>query len=170
MAVFDEPLTNLINAIGAWDFSAAIPSNYDGPYQVQIEHGTPYQIMQRIQTLSGGQMTTYLISIQESSSLDTVVRLGDVFGDGDAPGTTRYGRRMSIPYVLSAWADERLGGMDAARLLAGQLVFCALFNKTRLQSPKNLRVKSPRPMVVGGSQLYRYDVTVEGDVVYAVDY
>jgi hypothetical protein len=169
MGVFDEPIDALTSALYQWDFSPAFPSDYPTSKGVVVAHGWPYQLIQQLEGTTGGQMTEYLITILELTPTDDRIRLGSVMGAGATPPQTRYGHRVTLPYLVSCWADQRLGGMDAARKIAGQVYGCVLWNENRLGAYRNLKTDRGTTVYEPGSQLYHFDVTVEGSTIASID-
>ena len=179
MGAQDEAIAQLKQALEDWDFTPAFPSGYPSTAGVIVETANPWQILPQIQVnpstgqseiTSVGQMAEYMISLQDMTGSEVAIRLGDVYGQGSQSGTVRYGKRMVMPILVGCWADQRLGGMDAARAIGSQVMGCTLYNKNRLTSFTHLRVRNWTAKEWEGAQLYSYNVVVEGEAIVSVDY
>lgn len=170
MALFDEARIQLRDAFSQWDFSSCFPTDatYTNPKGVVIVRGWPYDILDNILAETNGQMTQPIISIEIGHSMDTFRSLGGVMG-GAAPGFTRIGTRVNLSYIVGCWADEQLGGSDMTEALAGQVQGCCFYNRSRLAAFRNLKTTTSREAFEDRPQLWRVDITVEGDAVVSYD-
>lgn len=174
---YQSALEELATALDSWDYSPVYPADYPATSGVIVLDDYPYQIISQLSQLAGdtlpageapNQLAEYLISIKAGSSPDEPTRLGQLYGPG-ASGKTRYGVQVRPHFIISCWADQRLGGMDAARKLGGQVMGCLLVNKNALTSYRHLKVAATAEGQMEAAQLYFFSLSVEGDLVVSFD-
>jgi hypothetical protein len=170
MGLFDEPLNDLqANCLEQWDYSPAFPSGYTGTKGVIVLPASHWQLLEQIETLSNaGQMTEPIISIVDGSSREETRSFSDIYGPGSGV-TTRYAVRVKVPFLISVWADQQMGGQMMCRQLAGQIQGAIFFYRNRLTTVRHLRVLSAKEAEGRASQLWRFDVAVVGDSLVSYD-
>jgi len=107
-------------------------------------------------------MTVPVISVMLANAQDTFRSMGGYFGSGPMTGTMTYGTRVEGAYLVSAWADQQMGGAQTVENLAGLIQATAFINRTGLSAFQNLRTAASRPAYQMTDQLWRFDVTIEG--------
>jgi hypothetical protein len=175
----DECVSQLLAALRDWDFSPAFLPGYPVENGVQVQTGWPWQDITQIEidtngtSLIGpdGQMVKPLICVYDYTSTppEVAARMGQNFGPGTAPGSTRRGKRLTPRITVSPVCDQKLGGMDAARALASQVQGCVLYNCNRLSAFQHLAVLMARPLWQQGAQLFTFELIVTGSAVMSVD-
>lgn len=170
MAVFDECRIQLRDALAAWDYTSAFPDDptYTLPKGPTFVRGWPYDILDQILQETNGEMTQPIISMELSHSVDNFRSLGG-YMSGAGAGITRIATRTTVGFIVSSWADQRLGGPDMVEHLAGLIQQCAFYNRSRLPAYRNLRTTTSREAYEDRPQMWRIDVNVEGDAIVSYD-
>ena len=181
---YTQARNELRDALAAWDFSGLFPvgwppladgSDARGPLIVPAH---PYDIIDNMlqetkdNTETGACMTQPVISIALGHSTDTFRSLGDVDTDPANPPATgqwRISTRMGLVFLVSCWADERLGGYEMVEQMGGLVEACAFYNRTRLASFRHLRCHNQEPAYIDRSEIWTMDLYVEGDARVSYD-
>lgn len=172
MGVYDEAREQLIGALYAWDFSGAFGDNptYAGPKNVEIVSGWPYStidaMMQEDPNL--GFMTKPIISIVGAGAPDRPRNLGNALGAG-VGNTRRFGTLVLPKFMLSCWADEQVGASQVVERLAGEIQGCIFYNQNRLAAYRHLVCQASHEAFQDRPELWRMDLTVDGDAVMSYD-
>lgn len=167
MGLYDEIETQVLGALEAWDYRSVASSG------VVLADEWPYERTEDI--LGEGpdrQMTKPMITVVGAHSTDTFRGLGGQMSTAGPPpsgGTTRYATRAGVALIVSCWADQKLGGYDTVKKLAGQVQGCLFYNRNRLSAYRHLRVKVGDPSFEERDGLWSWHLTVEGDAVVSID-
>lgn len=169
MAAEDEAVSQLAAAFKAWDFYPAFGPGYSGAKAVLITDQYPFDVIDNMLQESGtGYMTRPIISIRAAPSRLESRTLGETFGPG-AGSTTRFGRRLWITFLVTAWADQTMGGNSTVESLAGQVQGCCFYNAFRLQAVKGLWAETSGNAFEERPQMWRYDLAVRSYAVVSYD-
>ncbi len=167
MGMFDEAEDQLLTALTAWDwtsvFAGGVETMSDWPYD---------RLLDLNGQLADGKMTQPIISIVAAHSTDTFRAIGGhmtTSGAQPAPGMVRFSARVGMAFMVCTWADERLGGYETVKKLAGQAQGCIFYNRNRLAAYRHLRMKTSDPAYQDRPGLWTYHLTVEGDAVVSYD-
>jgi hypothetical protein len=183
VSAYVEARTQLRDALSEWDFTGIFPSGWPklpdgtdarGPLIVPAH---PYDIIDNMleeskKGLTGPTMTQPIISIVLGHSTDTFRSLGDVHATAVNPPATgkwRRSTRMGLVFLVSCWADERLGGYETVELLGGEIQSCVFFNRSRLAAFRHLRCHNQEPAYIDRSEIWTMDLYVEGDALVSYD-
>jgi hypothetical protein len=172
VGLFDEALLDIKqNALELWDYSSVFPPAYTGTKGCLVMDGWPYQLIEQMEATSNqGQLTIPIISISSLNSSEEPRTLGEVYAmGGSGPLGRKIGRRQRTSFLISAWADQQLGGMDMVRKLAAQVHGCIMYYSQRLTKVRHLVMFHSREHFDDNAQLYRFDVSVEGEALVTID-
>jgi len=172
MSIYSECVTQIENALNAWDFTALFPSNWPAANKgVMILNKWPVDLIDNILKETGSrQMTMPIISITPQTSDAVFTGMGGyVTNISQTSGRPMMGMRAAVKLVLSAWADQALGGEEMSLSLAGELFDCMVYNCNRLPSYRRLRPSHSDTAYEDRPQLWVAEVLVEGVTVYAYE-
>jgi hypothetical protein len=165
--MYDEAEDQLIAALNAWDYRTVFSGG------VEVMSDWPYDRLSDINgEIQDGAMVKPIISVVAAHSMDTFRGIGgqmSTSGALPAPGATRHATRVGMAFVVGCWADQRLGGYDTVKRLAGQAQGCIFYNQNRLAAYRHLRMKTSDPAFEDRPALWTFHLTVEGDAVVSYD-
>lgn len=168
MAAVDEISSEIITSLNAFDFSPAFPQAYTGTKAVMIVKGWPYDLVDNMLSETNGQMTRPIISVTSVGTPTSFRSLGNLFGSVAAGVAPTYAMRVEASFLISAWADQSLGGTDTVEKLGGLLEGWALLNQNSLTAYRHLRISTASEVYADAPQLWRYDATVHGDAILSI--
>ena len=158
-------MAQLIGAFQAWNWSALWPSGYTGIKAPMIVDDWPFDLIDTMQNENDGVMTQPIISVVTAIDDDRVRSFGDhPFGGGT--GTVAMG--VDLSFVVSCFADERMGAGPMVKKLMGQVQGCVLANRNSLTAYRRLLCKGGHSVYEERPQMWRADLTVSGDGLNSV--
>ncbi len=165
MGAPDEAESQLIGAFYLWDFSGAFPAGYVGTRAPLLVSDSPLDLIDHLLSENDGSMTQPVISVMGAVDDDKPRTFGDhPFGGGT--GTVAMG--VDLSFVVSCWADERMGGGPTAKRLLGQVQGCVLANRNSLTAFRRLLCSGGRQAYEERPQMWRADLNVAGYGVNSV--
>lgn len=173
MGLFDEPVTEIKKCLFEWDYSNIFPQ--DGSYTntrgILFNDGWPWQLIKQFESTPNQQMEKPIISLVSLEPMEEGRSFSDIYktGVGSGPLQWRLGRRAAPSFLISCWADQQLGGMNTCRKIGSEIYNAVFYNKNRLSKIRHLRVLHSREADANVAQLFRFDVTIEGDVFITLD-
>lgn len=174
-----ESVEALALMFAAWDWKPA----FDYAYSLAVP-ATPFPGITSIEIIAGANTWEQVEQLQ--STPNTLMQepimgievmpfdvphsfIGDVAGPGSSgPTSTRFGRRVTLHFLVAVWADEQLGGGDLVRAIGGQIEGCVLYNSNRLSAIRNLKTIGSQEGKER-SEIYRYQTMIECNSLVSVD-
>lgn len=164
--------SELIDALAAWDYDSYFPADYTLPKGVIFTSDWPFDQLQNIEVFQNGMLTQPVISVVDINLIRTHAgsgaTLGNVIGAG-AAGSTRYGQTLQIALQIDCWTDEQTGSGDQAKRLGGGVLDCLFVNQNSLPSYRRLMLSGGRLSMVDAARLWRYTLTVWGNLLQTYD-
>lgn len=163
------------NALEKWDYSSVYPVGFTGVEGPIVVDSQNWQLDTQLQALSNeGQFTRPYFSIELGAGKDEGTRtFGDLYGQNMAnqvQGTTlRLGKRFPMPFLISVWVDQQLGGMPFARKLAGQVIGAMFYYRNRLTTIRHISMLFNKEYQIPAAQLWVVDLSYRGDVFTTID-
>jgi hypothetical protein len=165
MAAPDEAEAQLIGALQLWDFSSIFPVGYTGTKAPMLVTDWPFDLIDNMQSENDGVMTQPIVSIITAMNDDKVRTFADhTFGSGT--GTVAMG--VDLSFILSCFADERMGAGPLVKKLMGQVQGCVLANRNSFTAFRHLLCSGGHSVYEERPQMWRADLTVSGDGINSV--
>ena len=159
MGAPDEALEQLMTALASWNYAAAFPVGYAGTKAPMLMDSWPYDLLDNILIEQDGVMTQPIVAVIAAMDNDRVRSFGD---NQFAGGTGTKAMGVDLAFVVSCWADERMGGGPTAMKLAGQVQGCVFGNRNTLAAFRRLTCKGGPLAYEERPQMWRAELTVTG--------
>ncbi len=163
MGAPDEAEAQLLTAFYNWQWSSVFPAGYTGIKAPMLVSDSPFDIIDNILGEDGsGEMQQPIIAVMPAVNTDRIRTFGDQpFGNGT--GTVAMG--VDLGFIVSCWADERMGGGATVKKMIGQVQGCVLANRNSLTAFRHLLCRGGSELYEERPQMWRADLTVSGDGV-----
>jgi hypothetical protein len=166
MAFFNESRDQIVAMLNGMNFQSAFPAVYAGTKAVTITEAWPVDLIQNMIAETGQGMTMPIVSVMLADANDTFRSMGGVFGSGPTSAyNATYATRVEAAYLLAVWADQTMGGADMVEKVAGLIQAWAFVNREALSAFRHLRCRASHPAYQMAAQLWRFDITLEGDAL-----
>lgn len=168
--VVDECQQQLMGMLQNAVFDPAFPNGYTGSKLPMIVPGYPQEQIVSLEGLPKTELLEPIISVSANPFEEDIRTFGDVWVRPNAgQGVVTNARRVRLPFLVTVWADQVVGGADVVRKIGGILQQYVLLNKNSLTSYRRLRSSLGQEGYDDAVQFWFYQMVVTGETLVSVD-